>query len=172
MPLFWSLGPPPSHTRFTSFVARAEQIGSCKVSGVLEAIATWDCRPMPSHRPERGHSARRVVLRSPCCAESRRSGRVSKLKIRNDVLRPSGIFVSGTARYVPRHTIGSGAISCASRAKSNASWNENFIQHCKMQEAASLAERDFASTNRCDSCGFPWRSSRATRACARLRPLA
>jgi hypothetical protein len=58
-----------------------------------------------------------------------------KPKIRDDVLRPSGIFVSGLARYVPRNTIGPAARSCASRAKSNATWNENFIQHCKMQEA-------------------------------------
>jgi hypothetical protein len=62
-----------------------------------------------------------------------------------------------------------GAHFCALRAKSNASWNENFIQHCKMQEAATLASGILLRPTEATLAVFPGVSVR--RAHARLRPL-
>jgi hypothetical protein len=44
------------------------------------------------------------------------------------------IFEPGVARYVPTKRDPIAAHFCDWRANPNASWNENFIQHCKMQE--------------------------------------
>ena len=54
--------------------------------------------------------------------------------------------------------------------KSNASWNENFIQHCKMQEAVAQADRIFPRRIDAAPACFPRGGSRATlrrRVCVR-----
>jgi len=84
----------------------------------------------------RRRSARRVVPRSPYCAESRRSGCVSSRKFTTTAASVR-IFESDVAKYVPTKQDPMAAHFCDLRANPNATWNENFIQHCKMQEIAN-----------------------------------
>jgi hypothetical protein len=109
---------------------------------------------MQSHRPERGappgesFSGIRIARKAPFRPRLEIENSPRRTKVR--------IFVAGIARYVPTDRIGCRPYLRDPSANANATWNENFIQYCKMQEWQGRSARScFAQLARLPRRVFP-----------------
>ena len=133
-PFVLVLDPPRSRYPPLVICAQAEEASSCKVRAYLKQRGHVELLSDAVRQAGRGHSARRVFPRNPCCAEGRRSGRV--LKIRDGALPPSLSLRGSFARDVPMNRTRSSANFRDSRSRRHAIWKEILLPHCKMQETS------------------------------------